>query len=369
MEDSGMVGAVEGGVSAAPLPAMFTRYRGGFLSDLKGAMPEYKGHTTRPEDHIDPLYDMLAYHMGWADRSGWPVDGSQAQGKALRPTLCMFACESLGGDWTQASPAASALELVHNFSLIHDDIQDGDVERRHQPTVWYLWGEPQALIAGNALRSVADRTALRLSRLNVPMTKALRASQILTQGYLEMTQGQCLDLSFEGRLDIGPGDYLEMVYRKTGALIRCGTEIGALVATDDAVSIRRYAEAGAYLGVAFQVQDDVLGIWGDEAATGKAAGNDILRRKKSFPVVYALENATGAGHRKLVDVYSKEELMGQDVADVLTVLDNVGAESYSQQAAEERAGLALEQVRKIPLEPWAAWEFEELVHFLTARQY
>jgi len=368
MPDSGAASAAPKEVRSSPLPSMFARYRDGFVSHMKGSVPGYDtsaGH----DGSLDGLYHMLSYHLGWSDSSGRPVDGEGSQGKALRPTLCLFACESLGGNWSQARPAASALEMVHNFSLVHDDIQDGDLERRHQPTVWSLWGQSQALVSGNALRSVADQTALELAELGVPTSKALKATQILTNACLEMIQGQCLDLSFERRLDIGPTDYLDMVSRKTGSLISCALQMGALVATDDASPIRFYGEAGQYLGLAFQVRDDVLGIWGDESTTGKAAGNDILRRKKSFPVVYALETCTSAARQRLFEIYNREDLTEQDVADVMMVLEEVGAESYSQRTAEERASLALEQVRKISLETWAFHEFEELVSFLAIRHY
>ena len=368
MEHPPMVGPVDSRAPPAALPAMFARYQGDLFPNLRRAIPSFDQYSDQ-EEHPGRLYTMLAYHMCWEDASGQSVDSAASRGKALRPTLCLFACDSLGGDWTKATPAASALELIHNFSLIHDDIQDGDVERRHQPTVWYIWGQPNALNAGNALRSVADEAALDLTKRGVSQVKGLKISQLLTEGIISMIQGQCLDLSFEGRLDIGPDDYLEMVSHKTGALIRCGTEIGALVASDDTCQVERYAYAGAHLGVAFQVRDDVLGIWGDEGATGKSAGNDILRRKKSFPVAYALEAATGPARERLVQVYSKEDLAETDVADVLTVLDDVGAETYAQRTAEERAELALAQVRELPLEPWAQSEFDELVQFLTARRY
>ncbi|MCE2465053.1 MAG: polyprenyl synthetase family protein [Dehalococcoidia bacterium] len=312
---------------------------------------------------------MMAYHMGWMDASGQVMESSATQGKALRPTLCMFACDSLGGDCSRAVPAASALELIHNFSLVHDDIQDGDVERRHQPTVWYLWGEPMALTVGNALRAAADASPLRLTEQGVPTTKALRASQILTEGCLSMIQGQCMDLSFEGRLDIGPADYLDMVSKKTGALIRCGTEMGALIGCNDTASTVLYASAGAHLGIAFQVRDDVLGIWGDSEVTGKASGNDIRRRKKSFPIVYAMETASGAARQRLLEAYGKDTPEEEDVEDVLTVLDDVGAESYAHQMAVDQGELASGELRKIPVEPWAQAEFDDLVQFLTARQH
>ena len=315
------------------------------------------------------LYRMLQYHMGWAGENGDPLSVPVSQGKALRPTLCLFACEAMSEDWTMALPAAAALEFIHNFSLIHDDIQDGDLERRHRPTVWSLWGQPQALVAGNAMRTLADITALRLVRGGVTEENALRTSLVLTRSYLHMTKGQCLDLAFEDSLDIKLEDYLAMISFKTGALIQCGLEIGALIASSDENIVTAFAHCGSSLGRAFQIRDDMLGIWGDEAATGKAVGNDIRRKKKSFPIVYALETAGDTARQKLVEVYSKEELDEQDVQDVLTVLDELGVADYAQEMTREKADLAIQEVTQVTMPPWARQEIAELVEFLAARQY
>ena len=265
-----------------PLPAMFARYKGGLEAELRAALA-LPQQTSGQGDQRVSLYRMLQYHMGWADEEGEVLEVPISQGKALRPTLCSFACEALSDNWTAALPATAALEFIHNFSLIHDDIQDGDLERRHRPTVWAIWGQPQALVAGNAMRSIANITALRLTERGVPEDKALRTSFLLTEGYRDMTEGQCLDLAFEDSLNIGLKDYLTMISSKTGALIRCGMEMGALIGSDDEGSIQGFARCGGFLGLTFQIRDDVLGIWGEEASIGKAVGNDIRRKKKIFP--------------------------------------------------------------------------------------
>lgn len=358
-----------------PLPDMFDRYRDGLTDELQAAIPclslsdPGQGDTRAGEYPVTPLYRMLQYHMGWASEDGELLAVPVSQGKALRPTLCLFACEALDQDWTTALPAAAALELIHNFSLIHDDIQDGDLERRHRPTVWSLWGQPQALVAGNAMRTLADITALRLAERGVAEEKALRTSFVLTEGYLHMTRGQCLDLSFEDSLDIKLEEYLTMISFKTGALIRCGLEMGALIASSDENVITAFARCGSSLGRAFQIRDDVLGIWGDETATGKAVGNDIRRKKKSFPIVYALETAGDTARQKLVKVYSKDELDERDVEDVLTVLDELGVADYAQEMTREKADLALQEVSRVTMPSWARREIEEMVEFLAARQY
>jgi geranylgeranyl diphosphate synthase type I len=281
----------------------------------------------------------------------------------------LFACEALGGDITKASPAAAALELIHNFSLIHDDIQDQDIERRHQPTVWHLWGVPKALMAGDTMQSLGDLALLKVSQLNVSSQTALRASQLLTESYLEMIQGQCLDLEFENQTTISTSDYLQMIAYKTGALIRSGLEMGALLATENPVLVQAFAHFGSYLGRAFQIRDDFLGIWGDEATTGKAAGNDIRRRKKSFPVVFALERASGQAREDLLRIYRQEDLNEDDVARVMAVLHEVGAPEHSQELTEESAYRAMEALGGVSLASWARADVEELVDFLSHRLY
>ena len=344
---------------------MFARYRDCVEQELRQSLVAPRSASDFPA----ALHGMLAYHLGWVDEVGDSLGVPAAQGKALRPTLCLFACEALGGHWESALPAAVALELVHNFSLIHDDIQDGDTERRHRATVWTLWGQPQALQAGNAMRSIADITALELARTGVTEAKVLRASALLTEGYLDMTRGQCQDLVFEGTLDISQGEYLTMIACKTGALLRRGIEIGAMLATEQQATVQAFANCGSALGLAFQVRDDVLGIWGDEATTGKAVGSDILRKKKSFPVVYALEVAVGASRQKLIEVYQKDVLDRDDVEDVLDVLEELGAADKAEQVTQENAEFALEAISRTPLPEWSRQEVEDLVDFLTARQY
>ena len=365
MGNTNAVGANVMPMQGPALPGMFSRYRVGLREELRAAVPALQ--LQAPEQ--GGLYSMLQYHMGWADAEGSPLSELTAQGKAVRPTLCLFACEALAEEYTRALPAAAALELIHNFSLIHDDIQDGDTERRHQPTVWALWGQPRALVAGNAMRSLADTTALRLTERGIAEDKALMASCLLTESYLEMTKGQCLDLAFESSLEIDLEDYLTMISCKTGALIRCGMEIGALIAADSEAFARAFADCGKFLGLAFQVRDDVLGIWGDGAATGKGVGNDILRKKKSFPIVYALGVAGEPAKQRLVDVYHKAALDDYDVQDVLTVLDDLNVAGYAHEVTRRNADLALDGVSQVPLPSWAREEIEELAEFLAARQY
>ena len=342
------------------LPGMFSRYKGRIEEELGRAVPETGGADVQL---------LLRYHLGWVDRRGVPAPSASSQGKALRPTLCMFACESLNPDCARAMPAAAAMELIHNFSLLHDDIQDQDLERRHQPTAWSLWGIPRALVAGDAMHSTGDLAMLAVAQQGVSPEVSLKVSDIFTGSYLEMIEGQCLDLEFEGRTDITTGEYLYMIACKTGALIRCGLEIGALLADGDDAAVRAFARFGDGLGQAFQIRDDYLGVWGDEATLGKATGNDIRRRKKSYPVVFALERADGAALSDLRRIYSQTELEEDDVQRVLAVLDEVGAREQAQALTERAANRALEALSGIGLPSWARVEAEELVDFLSRREY
>ena len=342
------------------LPGMFTRYKSWIEDELGRAVPETSGGDV----HL-----LLNYHLGWVDQQGVPDPSGSSQGKALRPTLCLFACEALGAACDRALPAAAALELIHNFSLLHDDIQDQDLERRHQPTAWSVWGVPRALAAGDAMHSTGDLAVLRAAEHDVSPGVVLRVSEILTDSYLAMIEGQCLDLEFEGRTDITTEEYLHMIACKTGVLIRCGLEIGALLGDGDETSVRAFATFGEGLGRAFQIRDDYLGIWGDEATLGKATGNDIRRRKKSYPVVVALERAAGAALDDLQRIYGQTELEEDDVQRVLAILDEVGAREQSQTITEEAANRALDALAPVSLPDWARIEAEELVDFLARREY
>ena len=349
-----------GSDTGTELPGMFSRYKSSVEQGL---------HDAVPGGENSEAYRLLRYHLGWVDQEGGPMDTALTQGKALRPTLCLFACNALADDYSKAVPAAAAVELIHNFSLVHDDIQDQDVERRHQPTVWHLWGIPKALWSGNAMQCTGDLSLLSADAQDVSPATVLQVSQILTEAYLEMIQGQCLDLNFESRTDIKPNEYLYMIACKTGALIRSALQIGALLATEDQAAMKAFAEFGNHLGQAFQIRDDYLGIWGDQATLGKATDSDIRRRKKSYPVVFALEKASGRAMEDLLRIYEQEELEEDDVQRVMAVLDEVGSRENSQRLTEAAAARALEALKPVSLPRWAQNEAEELVDFLARREY
>ena len=340
----------------AQLPSMFADYRGAISAALKDAL---RGDL--------PVYDMLRYYMGWADARGNPCVATE--GKYLRPTLCLFACEATGGAISRAMPAAVALELIHNFSLIHDDIQDQDETRHHRKTLWAVWGVPKALVAGNILRITADAALESLQRQGVERRRILPVVSQLTQAYLEMIEGQYLDISFEGRRDVGLRQYLDMIARKTGALIRCSFTIGALIGAPDPAAADAFRESGKALGFIFQVRDDILGVWGDEASTGKPVGADIRRKKNSFPVVYAMSQARGADKRRLLQIYEQDELADADVDDVLCIMDAVHTRAYAHSLAAEHGEAAVAALTAAELDKRALDEVEDLIEFLLVREH
>lgn len=284
-------------------------------------------------------YGMLRYHMGWVDAQMQPavVNG----GKRIRPMLCLLACAAVGGAVDDALPAAAAVEMLHNFSLIHDDVEDDSPTRRHRPTVWALWGVPQAINAGDAMFTLARLALHGVSAGSATPARALEAFAIFDHACLRLTEGQYLDMSFEGRLDVTVDEYLTMIGGKTAALLGASLELGALLGGADQPTRGHLAEFGRNLGLAFQMQDDILGIWGDETVTGKSAASDILTRKKSLPVVYALANPrVGAELRARY----AQPIQSEAAPAVLELLAQAGAHEYvsrTAQAAHQAALAAL----------------------------
>lgn len=270
-------------------------------------------------------YGMQRYHLGWANET-FASEPSPA-GKRIRPMLCLLACAEVGGETSTAIPAAAAIELLHNFSLIHDDIEDGDETRRHRPTLWKLWGVPQAINAGDAMFSLAFAAIQRLDERGLHAETTLAALRLFTQTCIELTEGQHLDMAFEQRSDVTVDEYLRMIRGKTAALVGASAAIGALVGGAEAMQSEALWRFGINLGLAFQIQDDILGIWGNPAATGKAAGNDILRRKKSLPMLHALAHA-GVGPR-LAALLADPGFGGDRIDEALALFDEAGTRAHA----------------------------------------
>ncbi len=283
------------------------------------------------------LYEMVRYHLA--------LDGSGASGgKRIRPLLGLLAYASIAGEHARALPGAAAVELGHNFSLVHDDIEDGDVERRHRPTLWTVHGIPQAINTGDTLFSLSRIALHRLSDLGFSDAKVLRLMRLFDETCLALCEGQYLDIaaSISNELMTVEG-YFDMIGRKTAALIAASIEAGALLATDDEDVIARYRGFGWALGLAFQVNDDLLGIWGAEPATGKEA-SDVAHRKQTLPVIYAHETAGLADQARLQALYAAPDRTPAEVAEVVAILERTGAREYSREQARRHRDEALAEL-------------------------
>jgi geranylgeranyl diphosphate synthase type I len=336
------------------LPPIFERYRDAIEGELRAFLSQRKA----------PLYQMVLYQMGWIDDKGEALEGGG--GKRIRPVLCLLSCEALSGDYHRALPAAAAVELVHNFSLVHDDIQDGSPQRRQRPSVWWVWGPAQAINAGDGLHALGRLALFRLEEKGVPPPRLLRAIQLLDETCLRLCEGQYLDLAYQERLDVGMDAYLEMVKGKTGALMGCAMALGALVATDDPRVQEAFSLCGTSLGIAFQIRDDILDLWGE--GPDKPVGGDLLNKKKSLPVIYALERGSPEVRRELDALYLKPSLEPRDVERIVEILEGLGAEEYAQGLAHQYYQRALEALSDLGLPSWGLEEIGNVGRFLIQRE-
>jgi geranylgeranyl diphosphate synthase type I len=272
------------------------------------------------------VYEMIRYHLG-LDHSDGP------RGKRMRPLLGLLAYASIAGEHARALPGAAAVELGHNFSLVHDDIEDGDTERRHRATLWAKHGVPQAINTGDLIFSLSRVALHRLSDLGFSDTKVLRLMRLYDETCVLLCEGQYLDIASSASAEPMPVErYFDMIGRKTAALISASIEAGALLATDDEDVIATYRRFGWALGIAFQLNDDLLGIWGEEAATGKVP-TDLARHKKTLPVLYALEHASGADRARLAELYATTQPSDAEVAELARLIVVAGGQAFTRDEA------------------------------------
>jgi geranylgeranyl diphosphate synthase type I len=315
------------------------------------------------EERVAQFYAMQQYQLGWRDEQLSP--SAAAAGKLLRPYVALLACRAVGGDIRQALPLAAGVQLVHDFSLIHDDIEDHSETRRGRPTVWKLWGLAQGINAGDGLLIVAHLALHRMIKAGVPAEVVLEVIRRFDQTILTVCEGQFLDLSYEGDLSIGEADYLSMISRKTAALVAAACGLGAIIGGADAATSSALFDFGQNLGLAFQIQDDVLGIWGDPAITGKPAAADLYRHKLSLPIIHALRSAEE--REILAQLYRNESASDADITRMLGILDQAGARGYTEGVAafyHQQALAALESARG---EPQTTSELRALAEGLVGR--
>lgn len=319
---------------------------------------------------LQPFYDMLKYHLGWIDERFQPTHANS--GKRLRPVFCLLACETLSGQFETALPAAVALELLHNFSLIHDDIEDGDERRRHRPTLWKLVGVPHAINAGDALFALAQQELLRLGEHAVATARVLRAAQLFQRMCVQLVEGQYLDMRAETLQGSDLATYKQMVSGKTAALLGAAMAIGAVVATDDAQMVKRFQEFGVELGLAYQMIDDILSLWGDPQKTGKPAGADLRKKKKSLPVILGLMQGGELSHA-LRQAFAPAKLSESDVERIMRLMDAAHIRAQAEREAEKHRHRASRNLKRIMAEgvasETAAQTLGELAESLTRRDF
>lgn len=304
---------------------------------------------------------MLRYAMGWLNADGTPYH--QPSGKRLRPLLLFLCAEAAHGDWQKTLPAAAAVELLHNFSLIHDDIQDNSETRHNRPTVWKIWGVANAINAGDAMFTLAYQ-ALESLTGTLSADQLLYLWRVFNATNIELTRGQHLDMRFETQPSVSVADYISMIKGKSAALIATSALFGAFIPTADVVLAEYYASFGLNLGIAFQIHDDILGIWGDPSLTGKSVATDIVSRKKSLPVLYGLERST-----ELAEMYARPSLSDEDVLAIVERLTQLGAQEYAAQEELAYYTKAKEALAQANPRQETQGALEAFIAFLFNRSY
>ncbi|GAA3432428.1 family 2 encapsulin nanocompartment cargo protein polyprenyl transferase [Kutzneria kofuensis] len=305
---------------------------------------------------------VAGYHFGWWDADGTPRTGDA--GKAIRPTLAMLCAETVGGSVVDAVPAAVAVELVHNFSLLHDDVMDRDVSRRHRPTAWTVFGVSPAILAGDALLTLAFDV---LAGSGHPRSQD--AMRMVSAAVQDLVEGQCEDVSFEERSDVDLSECLSMAGEKTGALLACSTAVGALFGGGSAAQAEHMRVFGEHLGLAFQLVDDLLGIWGDPQVTGKPVHSDLVSRKKSLPVVAALTSGEAAAE-ELAALYGRQDpLSDRELSRAAELVELAGGRSWTQREAADQLDLALAELTLAAPVARATAELTALARLITRRDH
>jgi geranylgeranyl diphosphate synthase type I len=329
-------------------------YRNSVQNELKGII-----NATPPS-----FRNILRYHMGWDSEKG--SESKAKPGKFIRSILHLLSCQTVGGDPTRVLPSAAAVEFVHNLSLIHDDIQDRSLQRRGRPTVWKLWGKSQAINIGDFMFALASLALIRLKDNGVSSEEIVYSLRLLARACKELCEGQFLDIEFENRVDVTVENYLNMIRKKTAALIAVSTSMGAYLGrgSEKVEYFRRFGEA---LGTAYQIRDDILGVWGVKVSTGKSVAEDLRRKKKTLPLVYALSQSKDKA--KLRTLYSKRHINSEDISAIVTILDQSGARDHCQNLVQEYGCRALEQLEASGAEGNHQAPLKQLVNSLAGRDY
>ncbi|MEV5429912.1 family 2 encapsulin nanocompartment cargo protein polyprenyl transferase [Streptomyces sp. NPDC052701] len=309
-----------------------------------------------------PMRRVALHHFGWAHADGTPATGGS--GKAIRPALVLASAAALGGPKAreEAVRAAAAVELIHNFTLLHDDVMDRDTTRRHRPTAWTVFGDADAILAGDALQALALRLLAEDAHPAAPAAAARLADCVV-----ELCAGQHADTAMERCRpgEVGLDETLAMAEAKTGALLGCACAIGALYAGAGRTDVTALDAFGREAGLAFQLIDDVIGIWGDPHRTGKPARADLAARKKSLPVVAALTSGTPAA-AELAALYEAPGGQG-DLEHIARTVERAGGRDWAQDQAADRMARAMQELARAVPDPEAAGGLLALAEFVTRR--
>jgi len=337
----------------ASVEATLSRFREPVDSEIRAVLA---GHAQIP------LYEMVRYHLG-LDEGSKPA----RTGKRVRAAMCMLCCAAVGGQADTAAPAAAALEMLHGFTLLHDDVADQDATRRGRPTVWRRWGVGQAVTAGDALYALANLAAMRLTTRGASADVLAGVLGELNSATLIVCEGQQLDISYEGRSDVTVEDYLDMIGRKTGALFASSCAIGALVGKTEETTRERLRRFGQQVGLAFQIVDDVLGVWGNSEVLGKPVGSDLKRNKRSLPVIHALSAVKGEDRAAMLSRL-EAGIDDDDVAGELSEqMEALGSRAYAEAKAHESLAEALETLREATEKSAATAELGMIARYLVER--
>ncbi|MBF6174762.1 polyprenyl synthetase family protein [Nocardia blacklockiae] len=313
--------------------------------------------VSRLDETIRPV---VSYHFGWSDQHGQPVEGNG--GKSIRSRLALLAAEATGGDAAAAVPGAVAVELVHNFSLVHDDLMDRDTTRRHRATVWALWGDPVAVLAGDAMLALAHEVLL-----DCGAPQAVPAARVVGTATRELIRGQAADVEFEQRSEVSLAECVRMAAGKTAALLSASAAVGAVLAGARPRTVTAMEHYGHHVGLAFQLVDDLLGIWGEPEVTGKPVWSDLRSRKKSLPVVWTLEAGGTTGHELAQWLSRPEPPDEESLRHAADLVDRGGGRRWARNEARRRVALAEQSLAAVPMPPQSRRELTDLAEFIVER--
>ncbi|MGB9683026.1 MAG: polyprenyl synthetase family protein [bacterium] len=333
---------------------------------IQGLEDEIKHISTEIERNLlsffeklpnDNMTNIIRYHMGWLNRDFQAEEGYK--GKRLRPFLCSFVCKLIGGNLEDSYPAGIALELIHNFSLVHDDIQDRDIFRRGRETVWSIWGEPQGINIGDAMIFLAYKAIIESF---LPLEKKHKLLMLLNSSVLKLCKGQFLDVSFEKKDIVTTEEYIEMVEGKTSAMFEASAGMG-VISSGKEEFLDSFLEFGKNLGIGFQIYDDILGLWGNPKITGKPVGSDLLQNKKTYPIILGMNRLPN-----LAPLILKEKKDKNEVESIILELERAEVKKECKEKASFYLSKAREIIDKLNIEQKSKKLLLEFTSYLEERE-